>query len=127
MYDNQGVEIHCLKQLPAVRRLEFLPYHFLLVAMSENGFINYLDASVGQIVASFPTFMGSLNVACQNPANATILTGHPSGAVSVWIPSEKVPVVKILCHNSGVRSIAVNRDGQYVLVFTLMSVFFLLN
>nr|CDS29576.1 hypothetical transcript [Hymenolepis microstoma] len=114
IYDNQGIEMHCLKRLAGIRRLEFLPYHFLLVALADNGFLYYLDASVGEIVASYPTHRGSLNVACQNPSNASILTGHTTGCVSVWIPTEKNPVIKMLCHNSGVKSIAVNRTGQYL-------------
>eukprot|EP00108_Taenia_solium_P010504 TsM_001092800 transcript=TsM_001092800 gene=TsM_001092800 len=121
VYDNQGIELHCLKRLAGIRRLEFLPYHFILVAMAENGFMYYLDTSVGEIVASYPTFMGSLSVACQNPNNASILTGHPGGTVSVWIPTEKTPVVKMLCHNSGVKSIAVNRTGQYLKIWDLRS------
>ncbi|KAF8560885.1 hypothetical protein P879_11532 [Paragonimus westermani] len=114
IYDNQGLEVHCLKQLNQILRLEFLPYHFLLASSAANGFIYYLDCTTGCIVSTVPTYMGRLGVMCSNPANGVILTGHNNGSVTMWLPSEKCAVVKMFTHHNGLTAIACDQTGMYL-------------
>ncbi|XP_018644625.1 hypothetical protein Smp_120350 [Schistosoma mansoni] len=114
IYDNQGLEVHCLKKLNGILRMEFLPYHFLLVSTADNGFLYYLDCSIGTIVTSIPTYMGRLGVMCQNPSNGVICTGHNDGVVSMWVPSEKSYVVKMFAHPTAITSIACDQTGSYL-------------
>ncbi|VDK70691.1 unnamed protein product [Onchocerca ochengi] len=110
IYDNTGVELHCLKNLHDIKRLEFLPRHFLLVAGSNTSFLHYLDVSMGKMVQSFPTKQGPLDVMTQNPSNAIIHTGHGNGTVQLWSPNVKEPLIKMLAHPCSVRGIAVENN-----------------
>ncbi|XP_072890973.1 WD repeat-containing protein 46 isoform X1 [Hemitrygon akajei] len=114
IYDNQGVELHCVKKFNDVLKMEFLPYHFLLATCSARGFLQYLDISVGKEVAATCTKAGRLDVMAQNPHNAIIHLGHPQGTVTLWSPSVKEPLVKVLCHRGAVRAIAVDKTGTYM-------------
>uniref|UniRef100_A0A914I567 Small ribosomal subunit protein eS25 n=1 Tax=Globodera rostochiensis TaxID=31243 RepID=A0A914I567_GLORO len=49
IYDTAGTELHCLKALFDIKRLEFLTRHLLLVAASNTTFLHWLDVSVGKI------------------------------------------------------------------------------
>ncbi|KAI1726139.1 BING4CT domain-containing protein [Ditylenchus destructor] len=114
IYDHNGTELHCMKQLYDVVRLDFLPHHMLLVASSNNSFLHYLDISTGNIVSSFPTKHGKLDVLSHNPTNAIVLTGSAKGVVSMWSPNSKQPLVELFAHKAPVRGIAVDESGTYM-------------
>ncbi|CAF1249450.1 unnamed protein product, partial [Didymodactylos carnosus] len=116
IYDNQGVELHCLKTMDRTERLEFLPYHFLLVSINSSGYLSYIDVSIGKKVISYPTKIPATRpqVMCQNKSNAIITLGHSGGIVTMWSPNQKEPLVKMLAHKSTIRSITIDQTGNYM-------------
>ncbi|CAL7947822.1 unnamed protein product [Xylocopa violacea] len=114
IYDNQGIELHCLKAMSKVNRLEFLPYHFLLASASREGFLSWLDVSIGKFVNSFNCRIGSITAMTQNPSNAVLCVGNSKGVVSMWCPNNKDPLAKMLCHNQAIAACAVHPYGTYM-------------
>ncbi|KAJ5495966.1 U3 small nucleolar RNA-associated protein 7 [Penicillium diatomitis] len=114
IYDQNGVELHCLKKHLEPLFLEFLPYHFLLTSATMAGFIKYTDTSTGQLVNELPTRLGRPTALAQNSYNAIIHCGHQNGAVTLWSPNSQTPLVKALVHRGPVRSIAMDRQGRYM-------------
>lgn len=81
IYDSSGAEIHCMKQHLEPRRLEFLPYHFLLSSVGNAGYLKYHDVSIGTLVAEHRTKLGACDCMTQNPQNAVVHLGHANGVV----------------------------------------------
>ncbi|CDJ60351.1 WD domain, G-beta repeat-containing protein, putative, partial [Eimeria maxima] len=106
IYDHQGIEIHCLRDLMLTYRLEFLPYHFLMTSIGEFGDLSYYDISTGTLVARHKTKRGPCDVMAQNPTNAIISLGHNKGTVSLWTPNLAKPAVEMFCHKGKVTAIA---------------------
>ena len=120
IYDNSGLEIHCLQKHLHPNALDFLPYHFLLVTLDgKRGILRYHDTSMGQIVAEHKTWANSATVMRQNPYNAVMCVGHSNGQVTMWTPNLSTPVVKIQCHPSAVRGLAVDPSGRYMCTSSL--------
>lgn len=114
IYDRAGVEIHKLDKHIEVTHMEFLPYHFLLATIGKAGYLKYLDTSIGKMVIELPTKQGAPSAFGQNPYNAVMHVGHQNGQVSLWSPNSSTALVKILAHRGPVRSLAVDREGRYM-------------
>lgn len=108
------MEIHKLSNFIEVTHMEFLPYHFLLASVGNAGYLKYLDTSTGKLVVETPTKQGAPTTMCQNPHNAILHIGHQNGTVSLWSPNSSSYHGKVLTHSGPVRSIAVDREGRYV-------------
>lgn len=112
IYDKRGLEVHCLREHTDPAVLEFLPHHFLLASVGEQGVLHYQDTSTGQIVAQHRTRLGSCEVMRQNPHNAVLCLGHSNGTVTMWTPNITTPVVKMLTHKGPVTAVAVDPTGH---------------
>eukprot|EP00878_Enallax_costatus_P006125 GHUV01006421.1.p1 GENE.GHUV01006421.1~~GHUV01006421.1.p1 ORF type:complete len:527 (+),score=156.16 GHUV01006421.1:330-1910(+) len=114
IYDKRGLEVHCLRDHIAPEVLDFLPHHFLLTSIGEQGVLTYQDTSTGQIVAQHRTRLGPCDVMRQNPFNAVMCCGHANGSVTMWTPNITTPVVKMLCHRGAVKALAVDPTGHHL-------------
>ena len=61
-----------------------------------------------------PTKLGTPTSLAQNPSNAILHVGHKNGTVTLWSPNSTAPLVKLLPHRGPVRSIAIDREGRYM-------------
>eukprot|EP00948_MAST-09A_sp_MAST-9A-sp1_P000786 g786.t1 len=114
IYDNQGVELHCLRNHIEVTEMDFLPYHFLLVTAGKTGYLKWQDTSTGQLVAEFRTRLGATQCLRSNPRNAIECCGHSNGVVTMWSPNVSKPVVKMLAHKGSLLDLVVDPTGNYL-------------
>lgn len=113
-YDNQGTEIHCVKGMHRVTRLEFLPYHFLIASGNDSGYLNWLDVTVGENVAGYHSKQGPIRMMAQNPFNGVLCVGGSQGVVTMWSPTVQEPLAKLLCHPTPLKALAVDPKGTYL-------------
>ena len=114
IYDNQGLEVHCMRNHIEVNRMAFLPYHYLLATVGNAGFLKYQDTSTGELVAELRTKLGRCDCMALNPHNAIVHLGHSNGTVTLWAPSMSSAVVSIFTHRGPVSTVAVDPQGRYM-------------
>ncbi|KAG8969040.1 Small subunit (SSU) processome component [Tulasnella sp. 419] len=116
IYDQSGLEIHRLSSHIEVQRMEFLPFHWLLVTIGNAGYLKYQDTSTGQLVSQHRTKLGSSRAMCQNLHNAVIYLGHQNGTITLHTPNLSTPAVTQLSHLGPVVSVSVdpNSQGRYM-------------
>ena len=114
IYDQAGVEIHCLKKHLEPTHMQFLPYHFLLATVGTAGFLKYQDTSTGALVAELRTKQGAPSALTHNRRNAVVHVGHANGTVTLWSPAMSTPLAKLLATKGPVRALAVDRGGYYL-------------
>lgn len=66
------------------------------------------------MVIEMPTRQGSPTALAQNPSNAIMHIGHQNGTVTLWSPNSTTPLVKMLAHRGPLRTMAVDREGRYM-------------
>eukprot|EP00920_Eleutheroschizon_duboscqi_P034943 GHVT01084143.1.p1 GENE.GHVT01084143.1~~GHVT01084143.1.p1 ORF type:complete len:572 (-),score=163.27 GHVT01084143.1:377-2092(-) len=113
IYDRDGLELHCLRDQQVVHKLEYLPFHFLLVSVGESGELCYRDISSGAIGARHRTRRGPCRVLRQNASSGVVHLGHAKGTVSLWTPNMPTAVAEVLCHNSAVTAVEVEANNLY--------------
>ena len=105
IYDQKGVEIHCMRRHERPYKLDFLPYHYLLTSVGHSGMIKWHDVSTGEYVAGYQTKHGPAKVLKHNPINAVSHVGHSNGVVTLWSPASGNSVIPILL----IRGTKINR------------------
>ncbi|KAK4758221.1 hypothetical protein SAY87_019522 [Trapa incisa] len=111
IYNQDGTELHCLKEHGPVRKLQFLKNHFLLASINKIGHLHYQDVTAGQIVANFRTACRS-DAMRVNPFNGVVSLGHSVGTVTMWKPTSSAPLVKMLCHHGPISALAFHSNGH---------------
>ncbi|KAH8306528.1 hypothetical protein KR018_008547 [Drosophila ironensis] len=115
IYDHKGTELHCVKRLSRVNRLDFLPYHFLLAAGNTAGYLSWLDVSLGELVGNYQTGLGDIRLLRHNPSNGVLCVGGGKGVVSMWSPKVREPLAKLLTHSTAMTALTVDPRGQHLI------------
>ncbi|GIX62225.1 BING4CT (NUC141) domain-containing protein [Babesia caballi] len=110
VYDNNGVEVYCLRDMGLTYQLDYMAPFWLLTAIGEFGELSWQDVTNGEVVARFKTRKGPCKVMRHNRDNGVVHLGHNCGTVTLWTPNEGRPAVEMLAHKGPLVSMAVHNN-----------------
>eukprot|EP01031_Cornospumella_fuschlensis_P039383 gene39383-47939_t len=114
VYDSDGVEIHCLKSHINPYALAYLPYHFLLSSIGQQGVLRYQDISTGEAIGAHSTGLGPCRTMAVNPQNAVVHCAHSNGVVTLWSPTVGKSLASLFAHPAPLTGVQVDRQGLYM-------------
>ncbi|KRH94738.1 WD40-repeat-containing subunit of the 18S rRNA processing complex [Pseudoloma neurophilia] len=110
IYNKNGQEIHHLPKYRDVKKMTFLPDHFLLATLHRSPFLKYFDTSIGKEVAAI--FIKEKNCSSiSRRSDGIVLIGGNKGTVSFYSPNTKEALCKILVNSAKITSISVKNDN----------------
>ncbi|CAA0838795.1 Transducin/WD40 repeat-like superfamily protein [Striga hermonthica] len=112
MYNESGVEMHCMKEHGPALHLQFLHKHFLLTSINKFGHLHFQDITTGQMVGNFKTGLGRPGAMRANPFNNVTSVAHSGGTVTMWKPTSAAPLIKMLCHPGPITALAFHPSGH---------------
>ncbi|GER30276.1 transducin/WD40 repeat-like superfamily protein [Striga asiatica] len=112
MYNESGVEMHCMKEHGPALHLQFLHKHFLLTSINKFGHLHFQDITTGQMVGNFKTGLGRPGAMRANPFNNVTAVAHSRGTVTMWKPTSAAPLIKMLCHPGPITALAFHPSGH---------------
>eukprot|EP00760_Papus_ankaliazontas_P012332 PhM_4_TR15254/c0_g1_i1/m.8471/K14768/UTP7, WDR46; U3 small nucleolar RNA-associated protein 7 len=114
IYGHDGVEVHQLRNMAEVRKLEFLPQHFLLCGGNVAGVLTWFDVSTGTLVGVQRSRMGEVQSMRRDPTNNVLGVGHTNGTVTFWSPNCSDNLLKIATHRGPVVDMTIDNSGNYL-------------
>ncbi|GKT15095.1 WD repeat-containing protein WDR46/Utp7 like protein, partial [Aduncisulcus paluster] len=113
IYDTMtSAEVVKLSQHVNPIALDYLIHHFLLVSISDRGYISWEDTSMAKHISKFHMHCGVPCSLTHNPQTAVSFVGQRDGVVSLWSPSCKDFLMKIRTHGTSVNHIKIDMSGR---------------
>lgn len=110
IYNKNGQELHHLPRSKNVKKMTFLPDHFLLCTLHDSPFLKYFDTSVGRDVSTVFIREKKCSAISHRP-DGIVLVGGNRGTVNFYSPNSDESLCTVLVNSAKITSIDVKNDN----------------